>query len=401
MKRTESTPRAGPSHRRHLGARVLLTLFGIFAGLVIGELAVRLFGLGPDVNVIYRHNYRLSENPVLQYELLPGSRDGDFRINEAGLRSRAFRVEKEAEVFRILLIGDSIAYGFGVEQNETFSVQFEDLHSMYWPDAQGRVEILNLGVAGYNIDQIVENLLVRGLQFDPDLIVYGFCLNDPMTYSFEFEALKVQLSQAKASYREGLMGKRGYLLSMSRLFLLAKYAWTSAHDQGSDQSKLEDKQWTAIADDSYDRFFSRVYEDVSALNRLGSGLDQLKQIAREVDVPVVTVIFPLFHHLDAYRLEQLHGKVQEMHLEREMRVYDLLRLFGNLHDSQGRVYVHNVLHPNRLGHRLAALYVLLKLMKDDMLPFSAQLGQRPAPEDRALWAAAERTLQESTGATGE
>jgi lysophospholipase L1-like esterase len=40
------------------------------------------------------------------------------------------------------------------------------------------VEVLNFGVNGYNTRQEVETLREKGLQFEPDLVVVAYCVND-------------------------------------------------------------------------------------------------------------------------------------------------------------------------------------------------------------------------------
>jgi hypothetical protein len=176
---------------------------------------------------VFRENYRLSDNPVLRYELVPGSPDGEDQINTDGMRDREHRVAKPSGVFRIACLGDSITYGFGVPSPSSYPARLENrLNSSA---ARGvRFEVLNFGVTGYNITQSIENLRARALKYRPDLVIYQYCLNDPQQYSSELENLEISLTRAEAGYRRRLLSRGGRLLSGSRVFALAAFAWRSA-----------------------------------------------------------------------------------------------------------------------------------------------------------------------------
>ena len=77
---------------------------------------------------------------------------------------------------RVVLLGDSQAWGFGVADDETLGVRLAE--SL---DRRGRsgVEVVNLGTSGYGIDQSVLAWIVHGLDYSPDVVVFAwFALND-------------------------------------------------------------------------------------------------------------------------------------------------------------------------------------------------------------------------------
>ena len=96
--------RAAPV-RRALRSRPALALASVMLALAAAEGVVRVFEIGPEISAVYRENYRLSDDPVLRYELVPGSPDGETRINADGMRDRDPDVTKAAGVFRIAVIG--------------------------------------------------------------------------------------------------------------------------------------------------------------------------------------------------------------------------------------------------------------------------------------------------------
>jgi len=80
---------------------------------------------------------------------------------------------KSKNQFRIMVVGDSITYGYGVEEERTYPRLIESsLYNDY------RVEVLNLGISGYQSENILKLIRKYTPTLQPDLIVYGVCLND-------------------------------------------------------------------------------------------------------------------------------------------------------------------------------------------------------------------------------
>lgn len=180
--------------------RVVLVLASSVRAFSLAELLVRILDVGPQFHVVSEKNYRLSENPILKYELVPGSPDRDSFISTAGLRDREFVRKRPSDVFRIAVSGDSVTYGFDVEQQETFSKQLERMLNtcVGAGGAKRRFEVLNLGIAGFNITQSVERLRVLGLRFQPNLVIFVYVLNAPQSFSAELAYLLSMKEQAQA-----------------------------------------------------------------------------------------------------------------------------------------------------------------------------------------------------------
>ena len=84
--------------------------------------------------------------------------------------SRGFRgvVETTTEVpegsFRVVCIGDSFTLGFGVGDHETFPHHLGALGP--------GIDVVNMGVSGYGVDQIYLSYLKRGAEIDANLLLY-------------------------------------------------------------------------------------------------------------------------------------------------------------------------------------------------------------------------------------
>jgi lysophospholipase L1-like esterase len=80
---------------------------------------------------------------------------------------------KRKDTCRIIVLGDSLTYGYGVSEAQTYSSLIEQKLKTHY-----RVEVLNLGVSGAQSENIVF-LAHRFLpRYAPDVVLYGICLND-------------------------------------------------------------------------------------------------------------------------------------------------------------------------------------------------------------------------------
>lgn len=87
-------------------------------------------------------------------------------------RTTPFPPKKENR-FRIIVVGDSLTYGYGVDETTTYTHSLEKMLSK-----THNVEILNLGVCGMQSSDITETVVEFTPLLNPDLIVYGISLND-------------------------------------------------------------------------------------------------------------------------------------------------------------------------------------------------------------------------------
>jgi hypothetical protein len=90
-----------------------------------------------------------------------------FSINSSGYRGTALG-DRGASSKRILVAGDSVAFGTGVDDKETFAARLQAPGSPF--------EVANLAVSGYGTDQELLKLENEGPALDPDVVVLSICL---------------------------------------------------------------------------------------------------------------------------------------------------------------------------------------------------------------------------------
>ena len=164
-------------------ALVLLLVGVILFGAT--ELTVRLLVDGRMDYAIEMWNYarrlkRRARDPLLGHEHVPGTSARlmgvDVKINSHGLRERELGFDKPAGTRRILLLGDSVAFGWGVAFDETMAKRLEaKLNAAGDP---WRWEIINSGVGNYNTPMEVQYFLDEGYRYQPDQVILLFVYND-------------------------------------------------------------------------------------------------------------------------------------------------------------------------------------------------------------------------------
>jgi len=99
------------------------------------------------------------------------------RTNAAGFRGGPLPGAKPAGVYRIVVLGDSFTFGFGVRERQAWPARLAALLNARTGGAS-RVEVVNLGVPGTGPRDYLWHLAHTGLALQPDLVVIGFFAND-------------------------------------------------------------------------------------------------------------------------------------------------------------------------------------------------------------------------------
>lgn len=124
-----------------------------------------------DDDLIYSHkinskrSWRFKDNDRTITEVVS--------INNLGLRDREFNKNEEFDK-RILILGDSMTFGHGVNNDETFPNQLESIFS----ENSVNVDVLNAGVKGYGTDHLYKFFISRLAKLTPDIVVLVIYNND-------------------------------------------------------------------------------------------------------------------------------------------------------------------------------------------------------------------------------
>lgn len=305
-------------------------------GGVIGPEDVRLPEESGDDELISR--FRRSENPILFYEPNPGAKSEIYSINSAGFRDREFSKKKDPAVFRIVMLGDSIVWGHGLALQDTFAKQLESLLNEV---SDQKFEVLNFGVSGYSTQQEVELFRVKANEYDPDLVIVGYCLNDFEESSVEGEAFK-----------------RLYFDIFSKSYLYDHLKRVIAG--------VSYNQFGYMADAPPAQFDLR--EQFRLLESYSNGRKNL------------VVIFPALENFGNYLRSLDHRRIKDAIDGLNYETLDLLDTY-RLCDAESLIIEpFDRTHPNSFGTRLAAQATLEMLAEKQLVPIEPKAIKTSAAE---------------------
>lgn len=328
------------SQRRTVLRSLALAAASVAFTLVVLELGFRLGHVPVGTVQINRATVRRSDDPRLRFELRPGGvahAEVEYRVNELGLRGPETTVEKPPGVRRIAVLGDSIAFGYWVSDEQGMARQLETLLNQAGSGA-GRVEVLNFGVPGYNLEQEIEALRARALVLEPDVVVVVFCLND-LEGLFSYE---LGLVQERSERRRTLAGRaREWLVGRSRLFSWVEYRLT----------ELASRRYFVRAKNPLE---GPLYAEALSQQRLAlrGRFAVLHTLLASRGIPGLVVVVPVLGEpFDRYPYRELHEAVVATAESERLAALDLLDCFSAYAFRDLRI---DVLHPSPLGHRVAA-----------------------------------------------
>jgi lysophospholipase L1-like esterase len=300
---------------------------------------------------------------LIVYQLRPGVRGRflghEVSINSLGMRGPERPLRKQPGVRRIVGLGDSQMFGWGVAQPDTFLALLEAMLNNSGGD---RWEILNLAVPGYNTVQEVQAFAARVEELDPDLIVINYVDNDMDLPNFL--AQRRDPYTLRTSYLANLVKRRWVILNGSSLLPI------SLIGVPMDQRSLRYR----LPEDRVPERFRPLYGRENMIK----AFSRLAAIARSRGVPVLLLL-----NMDDYR-HRLAGRSPSVLPKPVRRLAEFCAGEGYLVvDPQDRIMeylVRNSLqtqdlwvnkndsHPNEIRHRLVAEELFDRMRTEGLAP---------------------------------
>ncbi len=357
--------------RRSWRAGSAVAAIAAVVALVILEIGMRMAAPG---KLEYFNSDRFrhrSARPGWTWELIPNARQTSYigvpvAINSLGLRDREVERPKPPRTVRIVGVGDSVTFGYGVRLDDTFLKVLERRLNDTAPGGL-RYEVVNAGIEATNLDYYYGFIESAAAALEPDVVLVNLALNDIADYT----PVMPSASQAVRRWSPGraLRAANDFLLEHSYLYLTSYLNFKSV------------LYWTGILD------INRVHDydflsleppspkQARAWDSTLAALDRLVALARQRGYPVVVSVFPMEVQLSAERLafyrkkygttlgpEALSGEPQqrlkEFGARHDVVVVDLLPAFRAAADQaiflRNGAITYDPVHPSVAGHRVAA-----------------------------------------------
>lgn len=313
-----------------MNSKIKYTLFGIiyFAGLLlVAEIFTRVLTSGLQRYDIEMTRYSLelksekkdSEVGYLHKASSKAHLMGvDVEINSKGLRNKEFNEQPEPSTYRIVFLGDSLTFGWGVKEEETFARRLEAKLSSQKP-----VEIINAGHGNYNSTQEANFFLKYAEKWNPNHVVLFYFINDAeemqMSTKWDFLGHSRLVSLFWSAYRATGWGKQG------RSFV--DYYQNLYKSEGWEKSK--------------------------------SSIKKISDLCVEKGIKFQVVILPELHQLSPYIFEKEHEMIRKFLSENKIENKDLTESFqaAGIKSVQELWVADDDAHPNGQAHGMIAEFV--------------------------------------------
>ena len=247
-----------------------------------------------------------------------------IRTNEYGMRGEDVSTFNGQNFDRrVMLIGSSIALGWGVKEEEHIPALIEILAK----NDDQKWLVYNAGVGNYNAERYVNNYLTNLSEIDVDTIIILFFVNDT----------------------EVLLNNEGNIFT--RNFQTAVLAWKYI-------SSLGEKVGLSDLEIYYKEKYN---ENDKGYLAAKNSLITMQNFCKEKDKKCVLAMMPDIHSLNPYNLGFIHDKVKRLAENVGLDYIDLLPLFEGF-KGQKLWNKYNDPHPNAFAHEISAkkLYQVIK-----------------------------------------
>lgn len=315
--------------------RILMVLLPFMLFVVLAEIGLRIYLSSHTFYDVEMSRYAgslkiQSNNPMIGHEHRPNSTlhvmDVDVRINSDGFRDDDYLLERNNKQ-RIILLGDSLTFAWGVEKKDSFEHLLESRFNLVKP-----TEIINFGTGNYNTTQEVTLFREKGLKYRPDAVYLFYFINDA--------------EPIPKKSRHAWLGN----------FRLATFFWSRVKALIALRSPGE----------SFKDYYAKLYlDDQPGWQQTRASFKELQQLCDKNGIALKVVILPELHSLTDYTFKQEHQLLVSYLDSLGIDNLNLAPYFSVETNPSVLWVARDDAHPNAAAHRLIAEYSFPFLSKQD------------------------------------
>lgn len=324
---------------------VAIFIISLIMFFAIGEIYFRLFRPQQIVpRYVESGSYGIRKNIAnVRGEMITHEYRHKFSTNSQGFRGlKEYSFRKNKDVFRIVVLGDSVTLGHGVEDHDTFSALLEKRLS-----TERSSEVLNMGVSGFGTGEELIQLEKVGLKYNPDLVILAYFPNDPYNniVSKLYKVVNGKLLKDQNSFvpaifiRDHLnsipgysfLSQRSHLINFLRnslsYYFITKLAEESNLDPSTSPKKLTEKEATLTV-----ALIEQMYKELNKNN-----------------IPLIVLNIPVLQLGEVYSNfpdELINSQVNSVVVDVNKQIFDGY--------APNDLYYIVDCHPKPLGHQLIA-----------------------------------------------
>ncbi len=306
----------------------------VLIAAVIVEGYVRLFvddGMQFDLEMFkYARDVKvISPDPLIGHVHGPNRRAHlmgvDVATNSKGLRDREIPYERTPGTLRVVMLGDSGTFGWGVRPEQSYSKLLENMFA----EKGIKAETVNTGVGNFKTIQEIEYFLTEAYKYKPDFVVVSYFFND---------------AEKLPPHRAPNLFERNCL---SCVFIAGRFDTLLRRFSARPQ---------------WDEHYLGLYQDGRGPGWLESKeyFGKLRDYCREHGIGVLIANVPEIHDVQHYKLQSITDLAHRMADEYGFQFVDSLDWMRSVESPQLWITPGDP-HPNVLGHQLIAQAIFSKL----------------------------------------
>jgi len=293
---------------------------------------------------------------------LPYFETGLMPLNSLRYHDFEYPMEKGRNVFRIIVVGDSFSEGGDLSFEDSYPKKLECYLNYFGNDKRVTYQVINMSMGGRSTPPEVRGIKHDAGELKPDLIVLGYCLNDPE----DWEEGRDYLSKLR---------DKCYYRSFTK-----PEGWTSFfYDHSALVRLVMDRLFNSRVKRGHIQYFHKLYRDTySGWQKAKTALFDLGDFSRATHIPVRVVIFPLTTYGlgDDYPFTDIHEKLHSVLEKAGLQYVDLFPLFKYMDHILLEHVPYTDPHPSEIANRMAAEALWQDLMRSGLLPAELKLGER-------------------------
>lgn len=302
------------------------------------EVGLRLLGYGGAPESLIT-NTQVVDDPILDWRYKPNTQSQWGKViydyNSIGFRGENHLIEKPAGVVRVVVIGDSVTEGYGVEWRDAFASNVQTSLGVGY-------EVVSLGMGGLNTPQEVHILEQVGVQYAPDYVVVNFVLNDCDFFS-----------SAKAGAKHAEDNQSKIALLGIKINPSVKRALKSSALLYLVNERVADL-WGRLKGEEQHDYYGELWRNQANRAKVATAFERLRLLSRDHGFKVVVLVWPLVIEYSDYKFHAIHQWIVDQAAANQFVGIDLLPVFATHPFRTLQVTSEDYVHPNATGHSLAA-----------------------------------------------
>lgn len=307
-----------------------LSIYIIFVSVLIllgTEFILRSLGFeysSPHIMYDGKCYWRMAPRQIMHFKDVYG-KPVTITINSIGSRGQEFSIEKPAGEKRIICVGDSYTYGWGVDDSNTYPAHLQKLMEK----DHLNVRVINFGCNGHTILHELNLIKNYGLKFKPDYIIVATSLDTDFA---DIDNLEYNLGYMPAPGYNFIK----YCIRKTAIGNILLKRWNSEKvkdiiSRNRKAHKTNSKNVTRDISDNKAVFQNntRVINGKSIFDIYIENLDELVTLGREEGLGIIFVIVP--YHINGLDVFDIPGVYRN---EGSMKTRDYYEFLKNRYGSE-------------------------------------------------------------------